>query len=104
MKTKIAHRKPAARNTAGMTLLEVLIAIFVLGIGIMAVTSLVFVAGQFGRQAVRHTEAARLARAVANYLETMDGPWWGPPAAITQPTFVVIPSQAPNRPLDLPPT
>ena len=43
MKTKIANRKPAARSTAGMTLLEVLIAIFVLGIGIMAVTSLVFV-------------------------------------------------------------
>ena len=103
MKTKIAHRKPAARNTAGMTLLEVLIAIFVLGIGIMAVTSLVFIAGHFGRQAVRHTEAARIARAVANYLETMDGPWWGQLAAITHPTFVVIQSKDPNWPLDLQP-
>ena len=88
MKTKIANRKPAARSTAGMTLLEVLIAIFVLGIGIMAVTSLVFVAGHFGRQAVRHTEAARIARAVANYIETMDGPWWDrfapPPASFVE--------------------
>ena len=88
MKSKIAHRKPAARRAAGVTLPEVLIAIFVLGIGIMAVTSLVFIAGHFGRQAVRHTEAARIARAVANYLETMDGPWWDrfapPPASFVE--------------------
>ena len=76
MITKIVRRKPVARRAAGMTLPEVLIAIFVLGIGIMAVISLVFAAGHFGRQAVRHTEAARISRAVANFFETMDGPWW----------------------------
>ena len=102
MKTKFAHRKPAARNTAGMTLLEVLIAIFVLGIGIMAVTSLVFVAGQFGRQAVRHTEAARIARAVANYLETTRGTWWDDLDS-SNPPFVEIRSKDTRWPLDLQP-
>ena len=101
MKTKIVRRKPVARSAAGVTLPEVLIAIFVLGIGIMAVISLVFAAGHFGRQAVRHTEAARISRAVANFFETMDGPWWSafdPPSSVSTMEILSQQMPAPNPP------
>ena len=63
------------RENAGLTLIEVLVATMVLAVGILSIITVYFAAGHFGRQAIRQSEAARLSRDVANYMERQTTTW-----------------------------
>ena len=68
------RRAAILRERTGLTLVEVLVATMVLTVGILAVISIFFAGGRLGRRSVRRAEAARLGRAVANYMERQTDP------------------------------
>jgi len=72
----VASRSGAIRMTgeAGMTLVEVLVGIIILGIGVMATLSVFFAAGRFSEAASHENTAARIVDAVFDY--SLADPAW----------------------------
>ena len=72
----MTSRSGAIRMTgqAGMTLVEVLVGIIILGIGVMATLSVFFAAGRFSETASRENTAARIVEAVFDY--SLADPAW----------------------------
>lgn len=75
---------------AGLTLVEVLVAIVILGVGVMSMLSVFFAAGRFSSNAARDNDACRIIEAVLDY--SMEFPDW---AVVAQESSVLSPIVTP---------
>ena len=66
-----------ANGEEGLTLVEVLVAIIILGIGVMTMLSVLFAAGRFSSGATRENTACRIIEAVLDY--STANPGWAAP-------------------------